>query len=137
MGGLTDALALRWRSDERLRFLAIGGWNTLFAYLAFFALYELLHDRLHYLVIGLLAHGLAVVNAFAGHRLLVFRSRGPLLGEFVRFNLAQLFVLGCGLLGLWLVVSVLQVSPLLGQAIVMACSVVLSYLAHRRFSFVA
>lgn len=130
-------LLARWHANERLRFLAIGGWNTLFGYACFVGLYWLLHDHLHYLVIGVLAHIVAVINAFACHRLLVFRSRGAILAEFVRFNLAQLFVLGCGLLALWLVVTILHLSPLRGQALVTVGTILLSYIAHRRFSFAA
>ena len=125
----------RWPADERVRFVVVGGWNTAFGYLAFVVLYALLHDRLNYLVIGALAHALSVTNAFVCHRMLVFRSRDPWFAEFVRFNLAQAAVLACGLAGLWFLVSVLHVSPLIGQAIVTVLGVVLSYLAHRRFTF--
>lgn len=126
-----------WRRHERFRFLVIGGWNTLFGYLCFLVLYALLHVHLHYLLIGTIAHFIAATNAFACHRLLVFRSHGALLAEFVRFNLAQVFVLCCGLFGLWVLVSDLQVAPLVAQACVTVVAVVISYLAHRRFTFAA
>lgn len=135
MERIARALLLRWHGNERLRFLIVGGWNTLFGYVAFLILYWLLHRQLHYLIIGVLAHLIAMINAFACHRLLVFRSRGPLVAEFIRFNLAQLFVLGCGLASLWVLVTFLQINPLVGQAFVTIGAVVVSYLAHRRFSF--
>ena len=135
MKGFSNVIMVRWRRHERARFLVVGGWNTLFGYGCFVVLYSLLHERLHYLLIGLLAHAIAVVNSFACHRLLVFRSRGPLLNEFFRFNVAHLFVLGFGLVCLWLLVTTFQFNPLVGQAIVTSATVVLSYFAHRRFSF--
>jgi putative flippase GtrA len=134
---MVDWLSARWRANERLRFLAIGGWNTLFGYACFLGLYWLLHDHLHYLVIGALANIVAVINAFTCYRLLVFKSRGPIVAEFVRFNIAQLFVVGCGLVALWLIVTFLHLSPLLGQALVTIGTILLSYIAHRRFSFAA
>lgn len=135
MKRLSKRLKRRWHEDERFRFLAVGGWNTLFGYLCFLGVYALLRSHLHYLVIGLISHAISVVNAFACHRLLSFRSQGPLLVEFVRFNLSQLFVIACGLLALWIFVTLAGVTPLLGQAVVVAASVVISYLAHRRFTF--
>lgn len=135
MERIAHSLLLRWRSNERLRFLIVGGWNTLFGYVAFLILYWLLHRRLHYLVIGVLSHLIAMINAFTCHRLWVFRSRGPLVAEFIRFNLAQLFVLGCALASLWVLVTFLQINPLVGQAFVTIGAVVVSYLTHRRFSF--
>jgi putative flippase GtrA len=133
---MVDRLLAHWHENEKLRFLIIGGWNTAFGYFCFLVLYWLLHDRLHYLVIGALAHVLAVANAFVCHRMLVFRSRGSWLPAFFRFNLAQLFVLAGALAGLWFIVTILHVSPLPAQALVTLCSVSISYFAHRHFSFV-
>lgn len=124
-----------WQRNERLRFLVIGAWNTLFGYLAYVALYALLNDKVHYLVIGLAAHAIGMVNAFACHRLLVFRSRGGLVADFVRFNVSQLVVAGLGLIALWCLVDGLGMTPLPAQALVVAIAVVLSYLAHRYFTF--
>ena len=128
-------LVARWTADQRLRFLVAGGWNTLFGYLTFVALYALLHDRLHYLLIGVLSHAIAVVNAFVAHRFFVFRSRGSWRGEFLRFNVAQFSVLGAGLVALWLLVDVGGLRPFVAQAIVTMGAVCVSYVAHRRFSF--
>ncbi len=138
MAGLASVArdaAGRWRRHEKLRFLVVGGWNTLFGYVTFLALYAALHERVHYLVIGVLAHAIATVNAFACHRLLVFRSRGPLFAEFVRFVVSQLALLAGALVALWVLVSLLQLHPLVGQAIVTVGVVVAGYLAHRRFTF--
>lgn len=127
-------LGKAWQSGK-FRFLAIGAFNTGFGYLAFSALYLLLNRHLHYLLIGALAHAVSVVVAFTGQRRLVFRSHAPWLPEFVRFNLSLLAVFLGGLAGLYFLVEQAGTSPLLGQAIVTAVSVVGSYLAHRHFSF--
>jgi len=128
-------LIARWRDHEQLRFLVIGAYNTVVGYACFVALYALLHGRLHYLVIGALAHAIAACNAFVAHRRLVFRARGPWFPEFVRFNVAQLMVLAAALVALWLLVSVGTLNPVVAQAIVTMGAVAVSYLAHRRFSF--
>ena len=134
---MTDRFLERWHRHEKLRFLVIGGWNTLFGYLTFVILYALWHERLHYLVIAVLAHAIAVVNAFTAHRLLTFRRRGPWLAEFVRFNVTLLVMLGIGLVGLWSLVSIIGMNPLVAQALMTIATVIVSYFAHLGFSFSA
>ncbi len=113
----------------------IGGWNTVFGYLAFVVLYEALHRRVHYLIIGVVAHVVAMINAFVAHRLVVFRSSRPWPVELLRFNVAQLGVLAGGLLALWGLVHGAGLTPLVAQAIVTVGAVAASYAIHRWFTF--
>ena len=122
-------------SSERFRFLAVGVYNTLFGYVAFALLYTWLETELHYLVIVVIAHFVAVINAFFAHRILVFRARGALLREFLRFNVTTLGNLAAGLALMALLVSVGGWHPLLAQAVVIAVSVVASYFVHKLYTF--
>jgi len=124
-----------FHSSERIRFLIIGGYNTLFGYFSFAALYFLLWPTIHYLVIMVVSHLLSVVNAFVGHRWLVFRSRGPLLLEFLRFNLSFLGLLGFGMVAMPFLVEMVGMRVLIAQALLTTVVVVSSYFAHRHFSF--
>lgn len=121
--------------SERLRFLVVGAFNTVFGYLVFTGLYLGLHEHLHYLLIGLIAHFIAVVNAFVLHRKIVFRSRLPVLASFIRFNLSTATALIFSLSCMALLVETLAIPPLIAQAIVTSLSVVLSYVLHRNYSF--
>ena len=76
------------RRREQVLYLAVGGWNTVFGYGVWALLQFLLGDRLHYLVIVLIAWPIAVLNAYLGYRFLVFRSRGSILRELPRFSLS-------------------------------------------------
>lgn len=124
-----------WHDHEKLRYVAIGVWNTLFAYAAFSSLYALLHRHWHYLVIGVAAHLVAVTNAFALQRRFVFRSVTPWWQAYLRFNLAQLLMLCWGLAGLAFFVEVLAWHPLISQLVVIVVSVVLGYLLSSKFAF--
>lgn len=134
---MIDRLRAHWNRNLKLRFLFVGGWNTVFGYACFLALYAAFGTRLHYLLIAIVAHVVNVCQAFALHRLMVFRSRGAWLREFVRFNLAQLTILAGCVAALWLLVSVVHLDPPIAQAIVTIGAVVTSYLGHRHFSFAA
>ena len=69
---------VEWNPWPRLGFTGAlpdcRGYNTGFGYVVFSALYLLFGNRVHYLLIGLAAHLVAVVNAFWIHRRFVFRS---------------------------------------------------------------
>jgi putative flippase GtrA len=124
-----------WRLPQKLRFLLAGAFNTGVGYVLFSGMFLLFGRWIHYLLIGLAAHFIAVVNAFIVHRLLVFRSTEKWQRSFVRFNLSQLVSLGFGMTALYSLVEFVKWNPLLAQAAVTVVSVVLNYLLHRFFSF--
>jgi putative flippase GtrA len=124
-----------WYVPQKLRFVAAGMYNTLFAYATFATLLLLAGQSVHYLVIAAVNHAIAVSNAFLLHRLLVFRSQEPWLPSFIRFNVSQLVTLAFGMAMLFSLVEYGKLRPLAAQSVVMVVSVVLSYLLHRNFSF--
>lgn len=113
----------------------IGVYNTVFGYLCFAAAYFLLRARLHYMIVLVLAHFLAVSNAFIGHKFLTFKAKGHLFKDFLRFNLTYLGAFGLGLIGLPFLVEVCRLHPLLSQAILSVISVFGSYIMHKHVSF--
>nr|WP_320132884.1 GtrA family protein [uncultured Holophaga sp.] len=134
MSELPGLLAL-WQRSEKLRFLVVGAWNTLFGYGVFALAYALLGRHLHYLILAVLAHFIAVINAFAGHRHLTFRVAGHFWMDFLRFNLSYLGVLAFGLLALPALVEGLRLHPLGAQAGVIVLTTLGSYVLHKRLSF--
>ena len=124
-----------WRLPQQIRFLAAGAFNTGVGYALFSTLFLLFGQWVHYLLIGLAAHAIAVVNAFVVYRTLVFRSTERWHMSFIRFNLSQLVGLAFGMASLYTLVEFFGWSPLFAQAVVTLLSVVLNYLLHRYFSF--
>lgn len=121
--------------NERHRFLIVGAYNTGFGYLIFVFLYEAFGKSLHYLVIVFLSHIIAVTNAFLAQRRLVFRTKGSVFAEFVRFNVTTIGTLLIGLTGMTLLVEQFKLPVLLAQALVTGVTVVASYFAHKYFTF--
>jgi len=124
-----------WGLPQQVRFLIAGAYNTVFGYLVFAVLYVSLGRRVGYLVVGMLAYLLSLVSAFAVHRYLVFRSTDSLPKTFLRFNLSQIVALGCGLVGLYILVEFAHFRPLLAQALVITMSVIVTYVLHNHYSF--
>lgn len=124
-----------WSAHQRIRFLVVGVWNTLFAYLAYGAVYALLHGHVHYLAISVLTHALAVTNAFVCQRHLVFGAQTPWWSAFLKFNLVQLGVLAWSLAGMVLLVELLHCPAFIGQMLVMSVGIVASYLVNLKYTF--
>jgi putative flippase GtrA len=123
------------RRREQVLYLMVGGWNTLFGY-AFWALLQyLLHPYLHYLAVLVISWPFAVVNAYICYRCFVFRSKGSVWRELPRFSLVYVVGLALGLVVLPILVRILPLSLYVIQALFMAVVIVLTYLAHKYFSF--
>ncbi|WP_111766327.1 GtrA family protein [Nakamurella deserti] len=126
---------LRLIRDQRVAFLLVGGANTAIGF-AWFVLFEhLVGDTLGYMVALLFAHIAAVLCAFVLYRTFVFRVRGHVLRDLARFEVVQLTALGINVVFLPLLKEVVGLPVLLAQLIVTAGTVLMSFFAHRGFSF--
>jgi putative flippase GtrA len=123
------------RHRERLQYLGIGAWNTLFGYSAWALLHYVLHDYLNYLVILVLSYPIAIANAYVCYRYIVFRSHRPMWEEIPRFSAVYLLTLAANLVVLPPLLHVLPLSVYVVQAFFTLLVVIASYLGHRRFSF--
>ena len=124
------------RRGKQIRFLAVGGWNTVFGYSCFAGLYFVTSRLgLHYLVAAVLSNFVAVANAYVCYKWFVFKTKGNYLREYLRFNLAYAGLFFFNLAALPLLVNAARLSPLIAQAIVMAVSAAISYVLHNYFSF--
>jgi len=139
---------------EKLRFLVVGAWNTLFSYALFAVLLYLLGPILkplalsentlvqwigahYYLVVQWLAWVVAVPQSTLTLKWLVFRSKGHWLSEIGRAFFVYLPMQGLSTVMLWLFSGVLGMPPLLGQFLTVGIAAVLSYLGHKNFTFKA
>lgn len=128
-----------------LRYLLIGGWNTVFGYTCFFLMNRWLSTVMpaySYIAASLIANLIAISVAFLGYKWFVFRTRGNYLREWLR----TLTIYSGSIL-----VSTLALAPLVGLiryttryrteapyiagAVVAIFTVISSFLGHRHFSF--
>lgn len=119
-----------------LRFLLVGAWNTAFGYLAFVGFVAATRALgVSYLYATLPAQIVAILNAYLCHRYITFPDGEGGLWAFLRFNAVYwvLFVVNVGLLAA--LVDGLGWLPEVAQALLTVLTVVVSYGAHRRFSF--
>lgn len=120
---------------EQLRYLFVGGWNTIFGYLVFTGLYFLLNRRFHYSLIFIISYVISITNSYICNKVFVFKTRGNYLIEYLRFYLvyALSFVINLG--ALFILVEYFKVHLLFAQAILTLLTIILSYFGHKFFSF--
>ena len=137
---------------EKLRYLVVGAWNTLFGYLLFLVLLALLGDPLrslgsssssllrwigrdYYVIIGWIGWAVAVPQSTVTMKYLVFRGKGSLVRQIGRAYFVYLPAQGIGSVILWLTVRVLHLSPQVGALVTIAVTTVFSYIGHKYFTF--
>jgi len=128
-----------------LRYLLVGGWNTVFGYACFFLINRWLSTVITvypYIVAGLASSLINITVAFLGYKWFVFRTKGNYLREWLR----TLTIYGGSIL-----ISTLALAPLVGLirhttqyqtqapyiagAVVTGFTVIASFFGHRHFSF--
>ncbi len=120
---------------EPVRFVLVGGFNSVFAYLVFAGLQATLKDHVHYLVVLVVSTVIGILEAYLLQRWITFRATGHWWADLARFSsvYAVAFVVNLGTLPL--LVEVFNVPVLAAQAVIMVATAVGTYVAHRAFSF--
>jgi len=117
-----------------VRYLAVGGWNTLFGIAVYSALVLIFGER-RYLLLGIPANVLAITNAFLCYKYIVFRSRGPFWAEYLKCYVVYGGMALVGMAELWLLVDCLGIPPICANIAATFANIVISYFGHKYFSF--
>ena len=125
------------------RFLAVGGFNTLFGYGLFALLnWSLTPVPYGYLWATIVANLIAITVAFLGYKWFVFRTKGNYLREWLRcvgvYGTSSLI----GLAGMAILVPILrrhmakpQAASYVAAALMLVVTVCFSFVGHRNISF--
>lgn len=129
---------------QLLRYLLVGGWNTLFGYGSFAVLNVLLTDKVPYayMFANVFSNVIAITVAFLGYKWFVFKTRGNYVREYLRAFTVYGFaaILGLALLPMLvvcvgLVVHDRKLVPYIAQALAIPIVVLSSFVGHKRYSF--
>ena len=129
-------------ADERVRFLLVGGFNTAFGYLVFVAIDLTLGRALRLdgnpvwasIASLALSHIVATIPAFILYRRFVFKVRGNVLLDMVRFQAVYVVPLSINFVVLPFLVW-LGWPAILAQAAIVIVNVVINYFGHKHISF--
>ena len=130
--------------QQVIRYLLVGGFNTIFGYGLFAALNLLLQPlgSYSYMLASFLANLIAITVAFLGYKWFVFRTHGNYLREWVRCLAVYSTGMLVTLAGLPVLVTLIhhvlrpqKPAPYIAAAIMAVVTVALSFLGHKHFSF--
>lgn len=125
----------RWHSiDQRVRFLAVGVWNTVFAYGIYVAAVAVFGKQAYWWLL-VPVNAIAVTQNFFAYRWLVFPVRGTLWAQYVRFCIVYLPLLAANLVVVPAFVQIMHINPLVAQGVFIVLMVTLTYLGHKYFTF--
>lgn len=123
------------KHGQKIAYLLVGGWNTLFGYAIFVLLYSLLHQMLHYTLILVISYIFCITNAFMSYKFIVFKTKGNLLREYLRFYIVYgaSFIVNIALM--LIIVEFLKIRPIPAQSVILFFMTIVSYLGHKHYSF--
>lgn len=128
---------LRLVQDERIRFLVVGGINTVLGYAIYSALVLWVFGSapLGYVISLVVSYAIAITVAFVLYRRFVFRVSGHVFRDYFRFVGVYLVSIAINTAVLPLLVEFVGLSPLIAQAIVLIVTTLISFFGHKSFSF--
>ena len=121
--------------SQVIRYLLVGGWNTVFGYCVFAFLYFMLSAKIHYIIIAIISNIIAITMAYAGYKIFVFKTKGNYLSEYLKFYVVYGLSMILGLILLPLFVEFLKLNVYLAQAVATTACISVSFIGHRNFSF--
>lgn len=134
--GLNDRYRKNREEIHRMvRYLAVGGWNTLFGLGVYSLLYALFKNSVNYLALTIPTNILAITNAYLCYKLLVFRTKGNWWREYWRCYVVYGGGALLGMAMLFLLVSGCGFHPVAAQVLTVAMTIAGSYVGHKYFSF--
>jgi len=122
-------------SREKIRYLLVGGFNTLVGYFIGIAIYKALGSNLGIIWVGIISNIFSITVSFLSYKTLVFKTKGMWLTEYMKSYMIYGGIVVISILFLWLFVEKMNISIWLSQALVIGVTVTISYLGHSRFTF--
>ena len=128
-------LVRRLLGDERVRFLIVGGVNTVIGYGLFAGIQLTAGQVIGYIGSLYIASVIATIIAFVLHRRFTFRVTGNVVRDFLRFASVYVVSLAINTAVLPILVELVHLDPLIAQAVTIVITTLLSYTGHKLFSF--
>ena len=120
---------------RELRFVIIGGLNTLFGTAVYALLYYMFRGMWSVTYIYLFATAIAILEGFITHKYLVWKSSGPWQSEMKKFfSVNTLFVI-INVVAIEIFVKGMGFNPILIQVLTSGATTFASYFIHRFWTF--
>jgi len=122
-------------TSKKLRYLLIGGLNTLIGFSIGVGMYKALENILGIIWIGVISNILSITVSFLTYKLFVFRTKGMWFTEYLKAYVVYGGISIVGIFSLWVFVDIMKISIWFAQALVISVTVIFSYIGHSRITF--
>ena len=120
---------------QEIRYILVGGWNTLFSLGLFILVYTWLQGSFHYIAIAVICHIFSVMQSFITFKYFVFKTKGNWLREYIKINITYVGALLCSLLLLYIFCDIYKFDPRIASIINAFIIAFLSYFLHKFVTF--
>lgn len=131
---IKNLIAQGWKRQE-IRFLVVGGGNTVSGYLITALTYYLLNTLLISPAIFVISTVINITVSFVSQKFLVFRTKGNWRAEYVRFYVVMAVPIAMSVVLLPIMIDGVHVNPYLSIALVMGATILITYFGHKHVSF--
>ena len=122
--------------NKERNFLIVGLLNTVFGLLAFPIFFYFFNPFVpHYLYILSLSTASSILFSFTTLKYFVFKAKGPIVNEFVKFLIFHFILFILNLIALPLLVNYLINDPIISQTIFLIFVILSSYCWHNWITF--
>lgn len=122
-----------FKLNQKVRFVLVGGFNTVFAYMVFALLFALI--GMPYLWALIVQYFITINVSVLTMRYYVFKSEGDFWSEFCKAWSVYIFMFAFNSLSLGFLVEICRLNELVAQALYLIVSTILTYILHKYFSF--
>lgn len=125
-----------WQKQQ-VRFLIVGGVNTLVGLVVYPVLYFVLNPiGFSYMLLLIMSQFICTNFSYLTNKTIVFKTENGSMFEYLKYNSFQVAVMAVNILALPLCVEVLKWNPVIAQTIYTMIVVVVSYFWHSKITFV-
>lgn len=124
---------LWFQIHQKIRFLMVGGFNTLCSYLLFIFLIECINFPYQ---ISLIIQYLITINlSIITMRYYVFQSHNPILKEYSKASFVYLSMFILNYLSLFLMINILNINQIIAQGIYTIFSTIILFIIHKKITY--
>jgi putative flippase GtrA len=126
---------LFFKLSEKLRYLMIGGLNTIIGYLIFISLTLILEGKINYIFIVLLNYVFGFNVSFFNFKYFVFKSKKRIRDEYFKTINSYILLFFINSFLMIIFQEILKVGLILSQGIIIIFMTIITYLIHKNYSF--
>ena len=120
---------------KKIRYLCVGSFNTGVGYLLSIFIYNEFGSKIGVLGVSILSNILSITISFLTYKIIVFRTKGNWISEYLKSYLVYGANSIIGILIVLIMVDSLSIKFWIAQACAIGLVTVITYLSHSRFTF--